>query len=67
MASTTILCMNETARIGTVFQIMAQRMEVEQTALRMFIDGDRIEDECTPRSLGLKDGDVLDLCREQIG
>jgi len=56
--------LKETTPMEIVFQIMSNEMGEPAYNLRFLIDGDRIDANDTPRSLGLKEDDVIDLMYE---
>jgi small ubiquitin-related modifier len=45
----------------------ADRTGVSIASLRFLFDGRRINDEDTPKSLGMEDDDVIEVYQEQLG
>ena len=50
-----------------VFGAYASRKGVEQQSLRFLLDGERIGDDQTPKTLELEDQDQIDCVLEQLG
>jgi small ubiquitin-related modifier len=53
--------------MSKVFSTYAQRKGVEVNALRFLLDGERIKEDSTPKSLELEDNDQIDCMLEQVG
>lgn len=53
--------------MSKVFSTYAQRKGVEVNALRFLLDGERIKEDQTPKSLELEDNDQIDCMLEQVG
>jgi small ubiquitin-related modifier len=56
-----------TTKMGKVIAAYANRKGVQQTSLRFLLDGERINDEDTPKTLELEDRDQIDCLLEQYG
>jgi len=54
-------------KMSKVFDTYAQRKGVQATSLRFMVDGERIDDNHTPKSLELDDQDQIDCMLEQTG
>jgi small ubiquitin-related modifier len=50
-----------------VFETYASRRGVAVDSLRFLLDGERIEDDTTPKMLELEDQDQIDCLLEQTG
>mmetsp|Transcript_23505 Transcript_23505/g.52090 ORF Transcript_23505/g.52090 Transcript_23505/m.52090 type:complete len:108 (-) Transcript_23505:311-634(-) len=57
----------KTTKMSKVFATYAQRKGVEASSLRFLLDGERISEDSTPRSLELDDQDQIDCMLEQTG
>ena len=53
--------------MGKVFMAFAQRKGVQLSSLRFLLDGERITNEDTPKTLELEDNDQIDCLLEQYG
>ena len=53
--------------MSKVFSTYAQRKGVQVTSLRFLLDGERIEENATPKTLELEDNDQIDCMLEQVG
>jgi len=53
--------------MSKVFDTYAQRKGVQATSLRFMVDGERIDDNQTPKTLELDDQDQIDCMLEQTG
>ena len=56
-----------TTKMGKVFKAYAQRKGINISALRFLLDGRRIEQDDTPKTLELEDQDQIDCLLEQSG
>ena len=56
-----------TTKMSKVFAAYAQRKSVQQTSLRFLLDGERINNDDTPKTLELEDQDQIDCLLEQYG
>jgi len=56
-----------TTKMRKVFEAYAQRKGVQFSSLRFLLDGERITDEDTPKTLELEDSDQIDCLLEQYG
>jgi len=50
-----------------VFEAAAKKFNKDLAALRFTFDGNRLQSEDTPDSVGLEEGDVIDAHLEQLG
>ena len=50
-----------------MFAAYSQRKGVAASSLRFFLDGERINEDQTPKTLDLEDQDQIDCQLEQIG
>jgi small ubiquitin-related modifier len=57
----------ESTKMARIFNCYALRTGYDVSALRFIVDGDRIEDHVTPRTLDLEDGDQIDVMLEMVG
>ena len=48
-------------------QAYAEKKGVDQSSLRFILDGQRVNDDASPSSLELEDGDQVDVFLEQQG
>ena len=53
--------------MSKVFSTYAQRKGVQVNSLRFLLDGERIKDTDTPKTLELEDNDQVDCMLEQVG
>ncbi|KAI6219196.1 Small ubiquitin-related modifier [Aphelenchoides fujianensis] len=53
--------------MGKLKKSYAERTGVTIGSLRFLFDGRRINDEDTPKSLGMEDDDVIEVYQEQLG
>ncbi len=53
--------------MSKVFNAYAQRKGVDTKSLRFLLDGERINDDATPKTLELEDEDQIDCVLEQVG
>ena len=63
----TFFKVKNTTKMSKVFAAYAQRKGVQQTSLRFLLDGERINDDDTPKTLELEDQDQIDCLLEQFG
>ena len=63
----TFFKVKKTTKMSKVFGAYAQRKGVPKTSLRFLIDGERIDENETPKSLELEDQDQIDCLLEQTG
>lgn len=63
----TLFRINTTTRLGAVFNVYADRKQVDLVTLRFLLDGRRIFDDETAEMLELDDQDQLDVMLEQGG
>ena len=56
-----------TAAMGKLKKSYSEKVGVPIKSLRFFFDGNRINDEETPNSLEMAQGDVIDVYQEQTG
>ena len=54
-------------KMSKIFAAYAQRKGVDTATVRFSIDGNRIQNEDTPKMLELEDGDQIDSVIEQVG
>lgn len=53
--------------MGKVFNAYAQKKGVDFNSLRFLLDGDRVDEQSTPKTLELEDDDQIDCVLEQVG
>jgi len=53
--------------MSKVFETYAQRKGVQSNSLRFLLDGERIQNDQTPKQLDLDDQDQIDCMLEQTG
>lgn len=53
--------------MGKLKKSYSERQGVPVNTLRFLFDGNRINDEDTPKSLDMEDGDTIEVYQEQIG
>eukprot|EP00956_Cyclotella_meneghiniana_P026738 scaffold58585_cov65-Cyclotella_meneghiniana.AAC.2 len=53
--------------MGKIFSVYASRKGIDYRSLRFLLDGDNIDPNGTPSTLGLEDYDQIDAIIEQIG
>ena len=63
----TFFKVKNTTKMVKVFAAYAQRKGVQQTSLRFLLDGERIQNDDTPKTLELEDQDQIDCLLEQYG
>jgi small ubiquitin-related modifier len=63
----TFFKVKNTTKMSKVFAAYAQRKGVQQTSLRFLLDGERINNDDTPKTLELEDQDQIDCLLEQYG
>ena len=63
----TVFKIKKTTKMTKVFSAYAQRKGVESNSLRFLLDGERIADDQTPKTLELEDQDQIDCVLEQLG
>ncbi|KAI3405791.2 SUMO2 [Candida oxycetoniae] len=56
-----------TTEMRKIMDAYSRRQGKDSETLRFFVDGVRIQPKDTPRSLGLEDGDLIDVSYQQIG
>ena len=56
-----------TTNLGKLKKSYSDRQGVSVAALRFLFDGKRINDEDTPKSLEMEDGDSIEVYQEQVG
>mmetsp|Transcript_31454 Transcript_31454/g.35776 ORF Transcript_31454/g.35776 Transcript_31454/m.35776 type:complete len:104 (+) Transcript_31454:184-495(+) len=63
----TFFKIKKTTKMSKVFDTYAQRKGVQATSLRFMVDGERIDENQTPKMLELDDQDQIDCMLEQTG
>ncbi len=63
----TFFKIKKTTKMSKVFSTYAQRKGVQVNSLRFLLDGERINDTDTPKTLELEDNDQVDCMLEQVG
>lgn len=63
----TVFKIKKTTKMSKVFGAYATRKGVESNSLRFLLDGERIADDQTPKTLELEDQDQIDCVLEQLG
>ncbi len=53
--------------MSKVFETYASRKGVQASSLRFMLDGERIEEDATPKMLEMDDQDQIDCMLEQTG
>ena len=56
-----------TTNMGKLKKSYSERQGVPVSTLRFLFDGNRINDEDTPKSLDMEDGDTIEVYQEQVG
>ncbi|KAI5454807.1 SUMO protein smt3 [Naganishia albida] len=56
-----------TTKLNKLKNAYAERVGKQVTSIRFFYDGRRVQDEDTPESLELEDGDAIEVQLEQVG
>ena len=56
--------MNHKTKMGKVFKAYAEHKGLSPSAFRFLLQGERIVDDSTPRTLELEDGDLIDAVLE---
>jgi|EP00945_MAST-04E_sp_MAST-4E-sp1_P004009 small ubiquitin-related modifier len=65
--SETFFKVKMTTKMGKVFNAYCARKRSQRSAFRFLLDGERIDDDDTPKSLELEDQDQIDCFMEMIG
>ncbi|KAI9050304.1 hypothetical protein LZ554_005471 [Drepanopeziza brunnea f. sp. 'monogermtubi'] len=55
------------AKLGKVFNAYCDRAGLQRSTVRFLLDGSRVQEEDTPETLQLEDGDMIDAMLEQLG
>ena len=63
----TFFKVKKTTKMGKVFDAFAQRKGVSKASLRFLLDGQRINEGDTPKTLELEDQDQIDCMLAQVG
>lgn len=63
----TFFKIKKSTKMSKVFDTYAQRKGVQATSLRFMLDGERIDENSTPKMLELDDQDQIDCMLEQTG
>lgn len=63
----TVFKIKKTTKMSKVFSAYAQRKGVDSNSLRFLLDGERITDDQTPKTLELENDDQIDCVLEQLG
>lgn len=63
----TFFKIKKTTKMQKVFETYAQRKGVQVASLRFLLDGEKINQESTPKMLELEDQDQIDCLLEQTG
>jgi small ubiquitin-related modifier len=63
----TFFKIKKTTKMSKVFETYAQRKGVQATSLRFMLDGERVNEDETPKMLELEDQDQIDCMLEQTG
>ena len=58
---------NKTRRLAGPMKMYSEKMGVPLVTFRFVFDGTRVQDHDTPESLGMKDGDVIEAYKSQLG
>ena len=56
-----------TTKLGKVFAAYAAKKGIQATAVRFLFDGERINEDDTPTSRGIEDGDMISAMLQQTG
>ena len=54
-------------KLGKLMKAWCQRQSVSENSVRFIIDGERVNEDDTPESLELEDGDIIDAVLQQTG
>ena len=54
-------------RLQKLMDAYCQRQSLNRGSVRFLFDGNRVNDDDTPRTLEMEDGDVIDVLVEQTG
>lgn len=54
-------------KFGKVFELYCARQEIDRRAVRFLLDGHRIQENDTPESLEMENGDMIQCVLEQLG
>eukprot|EP01082_Thalassiosira_pseudonana_P010194 g8948.t1 g8948 contig34:495094-495889(+) len=57
----------KTTKMKKIMDAYAQRKGINRTSVRFLLDGDRITDDDTPKTLEIEDQDQIDCVLEQTG
>eukprot|EP00035_Acanthoeca_spectabilis_P034756 m.30858 g.30858 ORF g.30858 m.30858 type:complete len:91 (-) comp6847_c0_seq1:110-382(-) len=57
----------QTTKIAKIKDAYCKKMGLTPANVRFLFDGDNIPDTATPSSVGLEDGDIIDVARVQLG
>eukprot|EP00538_Stauroneis_constricta_P004090 CAMPEP_0119547100 /NCGR_PEP_ID=MMETSP1352-20130426/1321_1 /TAXON_ID=265584 /ORGANISM="Stauroneis constricta, Strain CCMP1120" /LENGTH=93 /DNA_ID=CAMNT_0007591945 /DNA_START=48 /DNA_END=329 /DNA_ORIENTATION=- len=63
----TFFKIKKTTKMQKVFDTYANRKGVQSGSLRFLLDGERVPEDATPKSLELDDQDQIDCMLEQTG
>lgn len=63
----TMFKIKKTTKMSKVFAAYAQRKGVDGSSLRFLLDGERIDENSTPKMLELEDEDQIDCVLAQVG
>mmetsp|Transcript_3645 Transcript_3645/g.3444 ORF Transcript_3645/g.3444 Transcript_3645/m.3444 type:complete len:97 (+) Transcript_3645:180-470(+) len=63
----TVFKIKKTTKMAKVFNAYSQRKGVDSNSLRFLLDGERITEDQTPKTLELEDEDQIDCVLEQVG
>jgi len=63
----TFFKIKKTTKMSKVFSTYAQRKGVQVGSLRFLLDGERIKEGDTPKTLELEENDQVDCMLEQVG
>jgi hypothetical protein len=59
--------MKPTTKFRRVLESYAQNKGIQPDTIKMFFDGERLDLEASPSTIGIEDGDVVDVHYSQIG
>lgn len=54
-------------KLEKVFKAYCEKKSIEQQAVRFVFDGQRVNGDSTPESLGMEDGETIDCFMQQVG
>lgn len=56
-----------TTKLGKLFNAHCERRGLQRNAVRFLLDGSRVQEEDTPETLQMEDGDMIEVVWGQVG